>query len=486
MIELDRTSAVGLADQIAAALMGLIERGELLGGARLPSVRQMAKRLSVSPFTVIAAYDKLVAKNSLVARHGSGYYVAARNQLMELSEIESTQGNPSEAVGFTLQSLDAGHTAIKAGSGFLPQQWLAEVVPPALVSRVARAQFALTLPAPAQGLTGLRRQLAERLQGWGVAAVAGQVVTTLGASHAFDLIVRSVLQPGDTVAVEDPGYLVLLSQLKSHGLRLVAIPRLADGPDLDALEEAARLHKPKLFFTQTLLHNPTGTSTSAARCHKLLLMAERLDFRIVEDDALGDLAADGVTRLAALDELRRVFYVGSFTKLLSPALRVGYVAVPRDCVDKLVEEKILSVLGTPSFTERVVEEVLASGRYQRHTKQVRSQLRRFRQRAHAMLQGAGVEIARPVSEGLFIWGRVPGLEAPDELVKRALGEGILLAKGSMFSPTGSHADFLRFNAAHCCEARLADFLRSALTPRQPAPVARLPRPASQPVSARTS
>lgn len=481
MIELERSSAVSLVDQIACALLGLIERGELLDGARLPSVRQMAKKLSVSPFTIITAYDKLVARNSLVARHGSGYFVVQQPRLSVLAEIEGTQGDPSEAVGFSRLSLDNCSTSINAGSGFLPHQWLGDVVPPTLVSKVARIQCALVVPAAAQGLAELRRQLAERLQARDIAAVAGQIVTTLGASNAFDLILGTLLQRGDAVVVEDPSYAVLFSQLEAHGLRLVSIPRLADGPDLDALERAVKLHRPKLFFTQTLMQNPTGTSTSASKCHKLLLMAERLDFRIVEDDVLGDLAAEGVTRLAALDELRRVLYVGSFTKLLSPALRVGYIALPRELVDVVVGRKILSLLGTPSFTERLVGEVLSSGRYRRHLLQVRSRLLRFRQRAHALLQGAGVAIDRPVSEGLFIWGRLPGVLDSSALIKKALGEGVLLAKGSMFSPTGSYADHLRFNAAHCCDARLADFLREAAAPAHRNAVGPMIRSAVQPL-----
>lgn len=458
MIELQRSSEVGLADQITLGIEALIERGELLEGARLPSVRQMAKRLSVSPFTVIAAYDKLVGRNILVARHGSGYYVTSRNQLIDLADIEGAAGDPSEAVGFAIQNLDAGQLSIKAGSGFLPEDWLSEVIPPALVVKVAKADSSLLLSAPAQGSVGLRRQLAERLQARGIAVVPGQIVTTIGASQAFDLLLRVLLRPGDTVAVEDPGYFVLFSQLQSYGLRLVSVPRQSDGPDLDALEEVVKSHRPKVFFTQTLLHNPTGSSTSAAKCHRLLLLAERLDFKIVEDDVSGDLAAEGVTRLAALDELRRVFYVGSFSKLLSPALRVGFIAVPRDAVEALVAKKILSMLGSPSFAEHIVEVVLSSGRFQRHTRLVRSRLVRFRQRAHALLNSAGVEITPPVSEGMFIWGRLPGMADPDEIVRKALADGILLARGSMFSPSGQYADHLRFNAAHSCEARLAEFL----------------------------
>lgn len=261
--------------------------------------------------------------------------------------------------------------------------------------------------------------------------------------------------------------MVFAAQARAYGLRLVPVPRLADGSDLDAMEEALRHHHPKVFVTQTLLHNPTGGSTSAAKCHRLLSLAERHGLAIIEDDVFGDIAAKGATRLAQLDELRRVYYMSSFSKLLSPALRVGFLVVPRASVETVLRQKVLSVLGSPGLTEAIVEAALDSGRYQRHVQQVRSKLAMFRQSAQTSLAEAGVLLDPAAAEGLFLWGRVPVAVEVDALVRKALAAGILLAKGQMFSPTGGFVDRLRFNVAHSCDPRLAEFLRGALRPPGP-------------------
>src|SRR5207249_9938898 len=168
---------------------------------------------------------------------------------------------------------------------------------------------ALIEPSPPQGSIGLLRQLSERLRSAGIFAAPAQIVTTIGASQALDLLLRALMRPGDAVVVEDPGYVFFSAQARAMNLKLLPVPRHPDGPDLDAFEDSVNVHRPKLFITQTLLHNPTGGSTSAAKCHRLLLLAERHGFSIVEDDIHGDIAAAGATRLAQLDAFNRVFYV---------------------------------------------------------------------------------------------------------------------------------------------------------------------------------
>lgn len=462
MIELVRQGGPALAEQIASGIAALVQRGALADGARLPSVRQMAERLEVSAFTVIAGYDKLVARHLLVSRPGAGYFVVGPRAARDAGgDFASMAGDPADPLGFAMQAIEGAAAGLRSSSGFLPEEWLADVVPAGLLARVAKGRNAMRAPAPVQGSLGLRRQLADRLQSHGIPASPGQIITTIGASHAFDLLLRTLLRPGDTVAVEDPGYMVLFAQIRALDLHLVPVPRRQDGPDLDALEDVVKAHRPKIFFTQTLLQNPTGGSTSAAKCHRLLLLAERHGFDIVEDDVYGDIAGPGATRLAALDELRRVYHVSSFTKLLSPALRVGYMAVPRSAVDRLVAQKVLGVIASPGLTEALVEAVLDSGRYQRHTHQLRGKFALFRQRAQLQLAEAGIELGEPGAEGMFIWGRLPGLTDADALVREALAAGILLAKGSMFSPSGGCADHLRFNVAHSCDPALAEFLTRA-------------------------
>ena len=124
----------------------------------------------------------------------------------------------------------------------------------------------------------MREQLAERLVQRGIAVGPANIVTTFGASQAFDLLARILFAPGDTVLVEDPGYFVLFEQLRAHHVKLVPVPRRANGPDIEALEAACRAHRPRAFFMQTLLHNPTGTNTEPAICHRLLSLAETYGF----------------------------------------------------------------------------------------------------------------------------------------------------------------------------------------------------------------
>lgn len=348
-----------------------------------------------------------------------------------------------------------------AGAGYLPPEWMADGLPASLVAKVARRD--LLSPCPAPGFPALREQLAQRLRGNGIEAGSGHVVVTLGATQAFDLIARALLVPGDSVVVEDPGYFVLFAQLARHGLRLLPTPRLRDGPDLDAIEELCRLHRPRAIFVQTLLHNPTGTSIAPAKCHRLLMLAERYEAIVVEDDAYGDLAEPGAVRLAQIDGLRRVLHVGSFTKTLAPGFRVGFVAAPLGIVPRLVEEKLLSVLSAPALPEAVVAEALATGRFRRHIAQLRTRLAKARAPARKALAAAGLAIDDE-QNGLFLWTRAPDGVDADRLVREARQEGILLAKGALFSPGGRHPQHFRFNAAHVVNPRLTEFLARRLPP----------------------
>ena len=154
--------------------------------------------------------------------------------------------------------------------------------------------------------------------------------------------------------VENPGYYNLFGLLHGSGLRLRAVPRTPAGPDLEALEALLRAGEaPKLFFMQTLLHNPTGSDLGPASAHRLLRLAEQYGFLIVEDDAYADLAEDSDLRLAALD-LDRVIYLSGFTKTLSASLRVGYAAASGPVIEALTRVKLLTCIASPEFAERVV------------------------------------------------------------------------------------------------------------------------------------
>jgi DNA-binding transcriptional MocR family regulator len=167
-------------------------------------------------------------------------------------------------------------------------------------------------------------------------------------------------------------------------------------------------------------------------------------------------------RLAQIDGLRHVIYVGSFTKLISPAVRVGFIAADPSLVMQLVERKVLSVLSGSALLECFVSEVLDSGRYRRHCDEMRARLARMRRDSRQALESAGITFDSAAGEGIFLWGRTPDATAMDELVRKARDNSILLARGSLFSPSSGCRQWLRFNVAHSASAPLVRFLGEAL------------------------
>jgi DNA-binding transcriptional MocR family regulator len=463
MFELSRESAVTLVDQICERVTQLVRHGQLPPGTRLPSIRKLARQVSASAFTVVDAYDRLVARGVIESRAGRGFFVTQRRLSAPMVAIEALAQSGSDALSLARLCMANCADIVAAGSGFLPENWLLEAASASVLTRLARSPRAQPwLPCPPQGLPELREQIATRLVQHGIACGAANLVTTYGASHAFELLARMLLSPGDAVLVEDPGYFVLFEQLRSHHVRLIAVPRHADGPDLEALEAACRAHRPRAFFMQTLVHNPTGSSADPAHCHRILSLAEQYGFAVVEDDVYGDLYEGAAVRLAQIDGLRHVIYVGSYTKLIGPSLRVGYVAADAALVSRLVERKVLSVLSGSTLLECFVSEMLDGGRYKRHVEQTRARLARMRRDARAALESAGIQFDDAPGEGMFLWGRVPDVTPVEELVRRARDHSILLARGSLFSPQHGCQQWLRFNVAHSNSPPLVSFLRESL------------------------
>lgn len=463
MIHLDRSADTPLTEQIVNQLAGLIQGGQLLSGTRLPSIRKLAATLEVSSATVVAAYDRLVARGLAESRAASGFFVVPR-PAGTVPRAPQPRHDPLDAVGLLRRMLQKPKDVIAAGSGFLPEAWLEDTLSTRLLTRVARkGRRAFVNPGSAEGYAPLRQQLALKLALAGVPAHADQIVLTFGVTHAFDLIARALLNPGDTVAVEEPGYFGLHAQLRAHGVRLLPVPRRAHGPDLPALAEACAHFRPKLFFTQTLMHNPTGTSTDVATAVELLKLAERHDLLIVEDDIYGDLyPGANATRLAQIDRLQRVIFTSSFSKLLTPNVRVGYIAAAPALLESFIREKLLSVLSTSEFDERLVHEMLADGGYRKHIERLKTRLAQHKPAVMQGLSAAGLAPLEQDYAGLLIWAALPEGVDGDLLVRDAAAHDIQLTPGSLFFPNPAQPpegpSWLRFNTASANDARLFNYL----------------------------
>lgn len=459
MITISRSRPEALSDQICDGLLTLVG-SRFHAGDRLPSVRGLASQLGVSAWTVNEAYQRLMAQGMVVSHPGLGYFVSKLAPRRDGPRIpHRPKMGAMNAISFVRNAVDPSSHAVSAGTGFLPRAWIDNAIPPAVMRKVLRDPV-ITVPAPAHGLLEFRHQLTNKLAQANIHVSPEQIVTTFGVTQAVSLICQQVLKPGDCVVIEDPSYMVQQTQLRDFGVELLAVPRRHDGPDLEVLECILQQFRPRIVFTQCTLHNPTGTTSSPANCYGLLSLAEKYDFLIIEDDVFGDLAPKSALKLAALDAFRRVFYVSSFTKLLSPAVRVGYLIGPAAHIEGILEQKILSTLTGSSLLEAIVCHTLKSGSYGAHINGLRRTLAKAHHSARIALSQAGVVIAAEASDGLFIWGELPPNANADNLIKEAANKGILLTKGSLFSPTGSFERHLRFNVAHAVDPNLLEFLRS--------------------------
>jgi DNA-binding transcriptional MocR family regulator len=446
-------------DLIVEAISGRIERKALVTGARLPSIRVMAKGCGVSRHAVVDAYDRLTSHGYLTSRVGSGFFVAEGHRRRVSAAIADHHHPGYEVAWLIREFLEASDDWLKVGGPWLPDDWLDVTAIQQAVRSLGRGETGhLTRYGPPLGYPALREELQTLMSRIGVDVGTDQIVTTVGTSHAFDLVVRSLVRPGDAVLVEDPGYYNLYGFLRFHGARLIGVPRRTDGPDVDRLRALAVQSGARLFFTQTALQNPTGSDTSPRVAHRLLEAARELDLTLVEDDTYCDLDAAEGLRLATLDQLERVIYVRSFSKTLSGSLRVGFIAASRPRIDNFANVKVLSAISTSQFAEKLVYRLLADGHHARYLRRVRSRIAEARASALRLLTDAGMEVFGEPRGGNFLWARFPAIDDAKRLAQQARHQGVILGVGDVFRPNLEPSPWMRFNVTLCDDPRLARFL----------------------------
>ncbi|MBW7902038.1 MAG: PLP-dependent aminotransferase family protein [Rhodocyclaceae bacterium] len=462
-LSLNPESAMPLVDQIVGGIRTHIDDRLLRTGMRLPPIRGFAERHAVSRFTVVEAYDRLVALGYVTSRRGSGFYVAGRKPVPAAEAPPGEIERAFDNAGVMYQSLEDAPERLKAGVGWLPPEWMDEEgVRRNLRALARRPDVHATTYGTALGYRPLREQLQVKLADFGIGAQPDQIILTHGATQALDIVIRTLVQPGDCVLVDDPGYWNLFANLRLYGANLVGVPRNDHGPDPDALEAILAEHRPKIFFTHSVLHNPTSGNLTPATAFRVLQLAEKYDLLIVEDDAYSDFHPGPATRLAQLDQLQRVVYVGSFAKTLSADLRVGFLACRPELRARFADVKIVSCVSTSEFAERLVYLMLTEGHYRRLIERVQGRLADATSRTLRMLERSGLKPHGEPKGGMFVWAEAPGIGDAACLAGDAAARGIMLAPGGIFRPQQQSSPCLRFNVAYALDRRLERYLGEAL------------------------
>ncbi len=462
-IPLDRQSEIPLYQQIEAHLKQGILTGNLPENTRLPACRQLAKDLGVNRTTVENAYSALEADGLVFSKMGSGTYVLPIQSLPAIPKNDMDMPWPLWQTNLSMVSVSNSdleddlpltvhpHPISFASGVSDSRQFPVEEFRKVLQTVMRRDQIDSLEYGERRGYAPLRKGIAHILASQGLQTHPENILITAGSQQAIFLVAQVLLKPNDIVLVEDPTYSVALDLFRSLGFQIVGIPVDGQGMQVDKLETLLQLHHPKLIYTIPNFHNPTGTCLSSARRRELILLAGKYNVPILEDDFVGDLRYEGHTQpsLKSLDPGGQVVYVSTFSKMLMPGLRVGFIVADGPVYDTLLNFKRLSDLATSTLIQRALDAYMTVGRYQTY---LHRSCQMFRTRRDAMIAtlkrhvpGSSFEIPKG---GLFIWLRLPKAVSARELLPIAQREGVSFAPGNSFFIDGKRGgDWMRLNFA---------------------------------------
>lgn len=431
----------------------------------MPSIRAMAGLMSVAPSTVVEAYDRLAADGVIRARRGSGFFVSQTAlPPLVLAEGRSEKERAIDPVWVSRQSLGTAPNILKPGCGWLPDAWMPTGAIRKALRTLGRANDSiLTDYGGTHGSPVLRRIVQGRLLEDGIDASPDQILLTGSGTQSIDLVCRLLLRPGDTVLVDDPCYFNFRALLRAHQVKIVSVPMTPTGPDIATFETVLTSESPRLYVTNSALHNPTGATLAAQTAHRILMAAAVRDLTIVEDDIFADFEPEPSARLATLDGLQQVIRIGSFSKTISASMRCGYIAARADWIDDLVNLQIAANFGGPGpMASELIVAVLTSGGYRKYLEELRRKLKRAQLDTIEQLATIGIEPWMVPRGGFNLWCRLPGGINSADVAQSALAEGVVLAPGNVYSASQGAANYMRFNVAQCSDSRLNPILRRAI------------------------
>lgn len=456
--------APSLAVTLADSLAKQIAEGAYGVGERLPSLRDVAAMHGYSKNTVVAAFELLVERGLVEPRRGAGYFVLAGVAKVTHEDDAGSLGRAMDIVWLMREQLKSRPDVLSVGDGFPPVEWLAETRLDKYHHKVVRTGLgALFRYGNRFGYEPLRIHLVRKLAAIGIGADPNQIVLTHGANDALDLVIRYFVPAGAAVLVDDPGYYPLFGKLKLAGAKIIGVPRLPDGPDIEALERLLTTERPRLFFTQSVAHNPTGSDLSAAKAYRILQLAQRFNLLLVENDALADFKPPSLPRLSALDQLERTIYVGSFSKSFSAALRVGYIACGSGLASDLADLKALIHVSSSEYCERTVDVILSEGHFQRYITRLRSRLAQATEKALTLFDRLDARVFARTEESLYLWGALPDVEDSLPVAEQMLARKVMMAPGRVFCvDSEATSPWSRFNVGAVMDPRFEAAVRGVM------------------------
>lgn len=464
----DRASPEPLHRQIERYLKQKITNGEWGPGMRIPAQRQLADLFDVNRSTIVTAVDELIAQGMLEGHAGGGTRVVstvwdaltAKPMLNWHDYIESGTQQPNSQIVQVINQAEFQPGIIRLGTGELSPELLPVKRMQEVLAELSSRPLVLGYEE-GKGSLSLREALSDRMERIGIIAEPASILIVSGALQALQLISIGLLEPGSSVIVEAPSYLNSLHLFQTAGVQLNGIRMDDEGIVVKELAERRRNSRDSIMYTIPSFHNPTGIVMSESRRSALIALSEQERLPIIEDDVYRDLWLDEPPPLPlkAKDAAGNVLYVGSFSKSVSPGLRIGWVIGPKTVIDRLADIKMQTDYGSSSFSQAIAAEWLTSSLYDEHMRELRAALQ---ERRACMLDLLDVHMTglaewRKPSGGFYIWLRLrPDLSAA-RLFQDALRHGILLNPGSIYDPT--MGSYLRLSYAYASLPEFSEGIR---------------------------
>ncbi|MFH1143961.1 MAG: PLP-dependent aminotransferase family protein [Candidatus Eisenbacteria bacterium] len=475
-VAIDRRSDEPVYRQIAAAARERILAGRLADGSRLPSTRALASHLRVQRNTVVAAYRLLEQEGLLRSGVGAGSFVIARRS------GEGRNAGVDNPPAFAWHRLIRDPQALESD----PARWLSARHLPVPASAI---QLAGVIPdrrlfpfddfresvrtvlekagpeildyGPAEGDERLRRWVAADLERAGVRGIGEErVFIVSGSQQGLDLLAKLFLAPGDPVAVEAPSYTGAFQSLRHCGARLLTVSMEATGLSLAALEELLGRERIKFLYTMPCFQNPTGISLGPSERKDLLELSRRAGLAIVEDHYESELYYRGERPrpLLADDPNGQVIHLGTFSKMLFPGLRIGWLIVPAELAEPLRQVRWATDLASSTLAQRVLEHFCREGRLEKHLRRIRSVNAR---RLEAMLEALSAHFPGEArwtepAGGMTLWVELPEAVDTVELFHQAAARGVLFSPGIAFYPHGGGHAAMRLSFNRESERRIQE------------------------------
>ena len=477
LLSISEKSGTPIYRQIISGIRKKVETGALRPGDKLPSTRRLAETLGVHRSTVAVSYQELWALGFIDLHPGASPLVRDRMQIavaadrdeksfINWSKAISAAGNAVlDAYGRVYPSAgsDKNRSAVDFASLDMDRRLFPLDNFRACLNRVLKTQGPDLLGyGHRPGYPPLRKYLADRLRNHGIAVTPDEVLITNGSQQGLDLVFRLFAAPGKTVAIESPTYGHALPLIRFCGMKAVEVPIRRDGMDLTILAKTLEKKRPTLVYTMPNFHNPTGVSTGQAHRERLLSLCEKHRVPILEDGYDEEMKYFGrvVLPIKSMDRRQLVIYCGTFSKILFPGVRIGWVAAAKECIDRLTALRSFSELAPSMILQAAVDEFCRNGYYDRHISKMH---RVFRKRMQTFIRSLRLHVPPEFAEwtepsgGYLVWLKLkPVTDRTLDWKTLFAAHGVRVTPGRNFFYTETADPYLRLSISTLNEEEIVE------------------------------